>query len=103
MRDADLTGWSLGYVPAIDSNERTIWIADAHRGDGQRFIVRADEKLDRHCVLRSLWPQQGRSGRSSIRHRRVRGNTYYVSFCFVLEPMPNSISHSLTLPPITSG
>jgi hypothetical protein len=23
---------------------RTIWIADAHR-DGQRFIVRADEKL----------------------------------------------------------
>jgi hypothetical protein len=24
---------------------RTIWIADAHRGDGRRFIVRADEKL----------------------------------------------------------
>jgi hypothetical protein len=24
---------------------RTIWIADAHRGDGQRFIVRADELL----------------------------------------------------------
>ena len=22
-----------------------IWIADAHRGDGERFIVRADEKL----------------------------------------------------------
>jgi hypothetical protein len=22
-----------------------IWIADAHRGDGKRFIVRADEKL----------------------------------------------------------
>jgi hypothetical protein len=22
-----------------------IWIADAHRGDGQRLIVRADEKL----------------------------------------------------------
>jgi hypothetical protein len=29
---------------AIDSNGRTIWIADAHR-DGKRFIVRADEKL----------------------------------------------------------
>jgi hypothetical protein len=29
----------------IDSNGRTIWIADAHRGDGKRFIVRADEKL----------------------------------------------------------
>jgi hypothetical protein len=24
---------------------RTIWIADAHRGDGKRFIVRADKKL----------------------------------------------------------
>jgi len=24
---------------------RTIWIADAHRGDGRRFIVHADEKL----------------------------------------------------------
>jgi hypothetical protein len=22
-----------------------IWIADAHRGDGKRFIVRANEKL----------------------------------------------------------
>jgi len=26
-------GWSLGYVSAIDSNGRTIWIADAHRDD----------------------------------------------------------------------
>ena len=38
-------GWSYGYVSAIDSHGRTIWIADAHRGDGQRFIVRADELL----------------------------------------------------------
>jgi hypothetical protein len=38
-------GWSWGCVSAIDSNGRTIWIADAHRGDGKRFIVRADEKL----------------------------------------------------------
>jgi hypothetical protein len=38
-------GWSWGCVSAIDSRGRTIWIADAHRGDGKRFIVRADEKL----------------------------------------------------------
>jgi hypothetical protein len=38
-------GWSLGYVSAIDSQGRTIWIADAHRGDGKRFVLRADEKL----------------------------------------------------------
>jgi hypothetical protein len=29
----------------VDSNGRTIWIIDAHCVDGQRFIVRADEKL----------------------------------------------------------
>ena len=38
-------GWSWGCVSAIDSNGRTIWIADAHRDDGNRFVVRADEKL----------------------------------------------------------
>jgi hypothetical protein len=27
-------GWSWGCGSAIDSNGRTIWIADAHRGDG---------------------------------------------------------------------
>jgi len=38
-------GWSWGCVSAIDSNGRTIWIADAHRSEVQRFIVRAEEKL----------------------------------------------------------
>ena len=38
-------GWSLGYVSAVDSEGRTIWIADAHRDDGSRFVVRSDEKL----------------------------------------------------------
>src|SRR5215469_5589611 len=32
-------GWSLGYVSAIDREGRTIWITDAHRDDGKRFIV----------------------------------------------------------------
>jgi hypothetical protein len=38
-------GSSWGWVSAIDSNGQTIWIADAHRDDGKRFIVRADDKL----------------------------------------------------------
>jgi hypothetical protein len=38
-------GWSLGWVSAVDSEGRTIWIVDAHREDGKRFIARADEKL----------------------------------------------------------
>jgi hypothetical protein len=38
-------GWSWGCVLAIDSKGRRIWIADAHRDDGKRYIVRAHEKL----------------------------------------------------------
>jgi hypothetical protein len=35
----------LGCVSALDSKGGTIWIADAHRGDGKRFIVRDGEEL----------------------------------------------------------
>ena len=38
-------GWSWGYVSAIDSEGRTIWIVDAHRGDGRRLVVHSDEIL----------------------------------------------------------
>jgi hypothetical protein len=45
-------GWSYGYVSAVDSEGRTIWIVDAHR-DGKRFIVRADEILTAFLELES--------------------------------------------------
>ncbi len=41
-------GWSWGCVSTVDSCGRTIWIADAHRGDGKwanarrRFLVGND-------------------------------------------------------------
>jgi hypothetical protein len=38
-------GWSWGCVSAIDSEGRTLWIVDAHRDDGKRFVVRSEEKL----------------------------------------------------------
>src|SRR5262249_19852270 len=38
-------GWSLGWLAALDCEGRTIWIFDAHRDDGKRFVVRADEIL----------------------------------------------------------
>jgi len=38
-------GWSWGWVSAVDSEGRTIWIVDAHRDNGRRFVGRADEKL----------------------------------------------------------
>jgi hypothetical protein len=46
-------GWSWGCVSAIDSNGRTIWIADAHRDNGKRFVVHADEKLTAFLELES--------------------------------------------------
>ena len=47
-------GWSWGCVSAIDSNGRTIWIADAHRDDGKRFVARANEKLTAFLELESV-------------------------------------------------
>ena len=44
-------GWTSGCVSAVDSQGRTIWIVDAHRGDGRRFIVHADEKLSAFVEL----------------------------------------------------
>ena len=53
-------GWSLGCVSAVDSEGRTIWIADAHRGDGKRFVARADEKLTAFAELEAaihIWSE----------------------------------------------
>jgi hypothetical protein len=36
---------STQRVSAVDSCGRTIWIADARRDDGKRFVGRAEEKL----------------------------------------------------------
>ena len=49
--DLSKAGCSLGYVSALDREGRTIWIVDAHRGDGRRFIVRADEILSAFVEL----------------------------------------------------
>jgi hypothetical protein len=37
--------WSYGCVATVDHQGRTMFVADAHRGDRKRFVVRADEKL----------------------------------------------------------
>jgi len=44
-------GWSWGCVSGVDSSGRTIFIADAHHGDGRRFVVRGDEKLSAFLEL----------------------------------------------------
>ena len=47
-------GWSLGWVSAVDSKGRTLWIADAHRDDGKRFVVRSDEMLSAFLELERI-------------------------------------------------
>jgi len=59
----DEAGWSWGGVSAIDSNGRRIWIADADRGDGKRFVVRVDEKLTAFGELESAIRQKKLDGR----------------------------------------
>ena len=51
----------MGWVSALDSEGRTIWIVDAHRDDGKRYVVRADEKLTAFFGTRgdALDAQQG--------------------------------------------
>ena len=39
------TRWSWGCVSPLTSEGRIIWIADAHRDEGKRFVVHADDKL----------------------------------------------------------
>src|SRR5215470_19388548 len=47
-------GWSWGCVATVDREGRTIWIADAHRGEGKRFVVRADEKRTAFMELEAV-------------------------------------------------
>ena len=44
-------GWSWGCVSTVDSQRKTIGIADAHRDDGKRYVVREDEKLSAFLEL----------------------------------------------------
>jgi hypothetical protein len=53
--------WSLGWLSAIDPEGRTIWIVDAHRDNGKRLVVRADEKLNAFLKLESAIRQDSGS------------------------------------------
>ena len=38
----------------MDSEGRTIWIVDAHRDNGKRFVVRSDEMLTAFLELERI-------------------------------------------------
>jgi hypothetical protein len=72
-------GWSLGYVSAIDSNGRTIWIADAHQGDEKRCLEKERER----------------------RKKDARAPTQCVHSFYELSP-PQETTHTLILNPKAS-
>jgi hypothetical protein len=47
-------GWSWGCIAAVDSEGRTLWIVDAHRDDGKRYVVRSDEILSAFLELERI-------------------------------------------------
>ena len=51
---------------AWDSEGRTIWIVDAHRDDGNRLVVRADERLTAFLKLESAIQPAQRVGRRRL-------------------------------------
>jgi hypothetical protein len=53
-------GWSWSCVSAIDSSGRTIFVADAHRDNEKRFVVRADEKLTAFLELEKVTRESSR-------------------------------------------
>jgi hypothetical protein len=54
-------GWSWGCVATVDRTGRTIFVADAHRDNGKRFIVTADEKLRAFLELQRVTRESLRS------------------------------------------
>jgi hypothetical protein len=61
-------GWSWGCVATVDAHGRTIFVADAHRGDGKRFVVHADEKATAFLELQSAI-RAGSAARHSLAER----------------------------------
>jgi hypothetical protein len=66
-------GWSWGCVSAVTREGRIIWIADAHRDDGKRFVVHADEKLTAFLELESVLRKSA---------QRQNQSDHPSSFCF---------------------
>src|SRR5713101_8088354 len=68
-------GRSWGCVSALDSSGRTIFIADAHRDNGKRFVVHAEEKLTAFVQLESAIFAGGFRTCASQQHRQILSAT----------------------------
>lgn len=54
------SGWSYGYC-AVFSENGLLFVVDAHRGDGRRFVVHSDEKLTAFLELEAIIQTESKS------------------------------------------
>jgi len=64
-------GWSWGCLSREFSGQ-PIFVADTHRDDGKRFVVRADEKLTAFLKLESQAERRGATVELAISPLRAR-------------------------------
>jgi len=64
-------GWSWAASQPWIWRDGPIWIADAHRGDGKRFVMRADEKLTAFLELEATIRDAERILSILNRHRTI--------------------------------
>jgi len=96
----------------VDSQGQTIWIADAHRDNGKRLVVRADEKLTAFMELKAAirvcgklsrqagdvtvgpkWSLEGVfPSRAVFKRGRASGSTLRMGFTYTLSAMDLSTS-----------
>ena len=48
------SGWSWGVVAVIGAKGQRIFVVDAHRNDGKRYVIRADDKLSAFLEIETV-------------------------------------------------
>jgi hypothetical protein len=72
-------------VSVVDSNGRTTFVADAHRDDGKRYVVRADEKL---TAFSEREPATLKTRTTSTKPNAVGLRSYRFHSCFAVNVVP---------------
>ena len=48
-------GWTYSYYQAYDKGSREVWIAEAHKDDGHKYIAKAETLLTAFIELGKLF------------------------------------------------
>jgi hypothetical protein len=96
---------AFGWVSAVESEGRTIWIADAHRGGGKRFVRVHNEPLSVGAmgvsVVVATGAQQGRQTFGGSLHQKslLMGQRPFHQFRNIALIRPQSVLRIETIHP----